>query len=87
MKGFLGMALALIVLDVVLEAPASRLSVLLERPSHWLAAWLDPTVPLVAAGHLSDDGSGSSGSASSKKGKDSNVIGTLPIIGKVHNPL
>lgn len=82
MRGFLGMALALIVLDVVLEAPASRLSTVLGRPSHWLAAWMDPTVPLIPDGHLNDS---SSTKAASNAGSNPGGI-NVPVIGKVKNP-
>lgn len=51
-KGFAFTALVLIGLDVALQAPASRLTALLEWPTQWLAGWMDPAKPLIGPGKL-----------------------------------
>lgn len=38
--------------DVLLNSPASRLSTVFARPTHWLAAWMDPRQPLIPQGAL-----------------------------------
>lgn len=52
MRGFAFTALVLIGLDVALQAPASRLTALLQYPTTWLAGWMDPGKPLVGPGKL-----------------------------------
>jgi hypothetical protein len=52
-KGLVLGALVLVGLDLILTSPAARLSTILGRPSHWLAAWMDAGVPLIPQGHMS----------------------------------
>jgi hypothetical protein len=63
MKGFAVTALVLIGLDVLLRAPASRVTALFAEPAKWLAAWVDPGKPLIGPGHLADASSASSASS------------------------
>ena len=58
--------LVLVGLDVILASPASRVAQLLDRPTSWLAAWMDPSRPLIPVGHLGA-GAGSSGGGSQVK--------------------
>jgi hypothetical protein len=52
MRGLLLGVLVLVAMDVLLTAPASRVATVFNRPSRWLAAWMDPAQPLIPAGHL-----------------------------------
>jgi hypothetical protein len=65
MRGAIVTVFVLVGLDVLLSAPASRLSTVLGRPSHWLAAWMDPRVPLIPRGHLDEAAAAGSGPAQS----------------------
>jgi len=60
-RGFLLGVLVLVGMDVVLNSPASRVAALLDRPSRWLAAWMDPARPLIPIGHLGETGHGGGG--------------------------
>jgi hypothetical protein len=57
-RGFLLGVLVLVGLEVVLNSPASRVGALLDRPTHWLEAWMDPARPLIPVGHLGETGGG-----------------------------
>lgn len=65
MRGLILTIAVLAGLDVVLASPASRISTLLNRPTHWLAAWMDARQPLIPQGHLSDAAATGSGPAQS----------------------
>lgn len=47
MRGFLGAAITLVFLDVVLKAPIGGLGKALSLPTSWLVSWMDPTKPLI----------------------------------------
>lgn len=82
MKGFAFTALVLIGLDVALQAPASRLTALLQFPAGWLAGWMDPGKPLLGPGKLG----GAQGTTSTpSKGPNPNLgaLGYLPDVPKL----
>jgi hypothetical protein len=59
MRGAIVMVFVLVGLDVALSTPASRVSTVLGRPTHWMAAWMDARVPLIPQGHLDAAAAGS----------------------------
>jgi hypothetical protein len=52
-RGLVIGVLVLTGLQVMLASPASRVAALFGRPAGWLAAWMDPSRPLIPEGHLS----------------------------------
>lgn len=50
MRGFLLTAVVLVGLDVLLHSPTSNVATAFEVPTRWLAEWMDPRTPLIAAG-------------------------------------
>jgi hypothetical protein len=65
-------ALVLIGLDVLLRAPASRVTALFGQPAALLAAWADPGRPLIGTGHLND---AAASSASTPAGTAGDFLG------------
>lgn len=61
MRGFLYAAVALVALDLVLKAPATRLAAALATPAGWLEKWMDPHVPLITAPVPAAPSSGATG--------------------------
>jgi hypothetical protein len=69
MRGFLLTAMVLIGLDVVVHSPASNVATAFEVPTRWLAEWMDPRTPLIAApGTTAPQGKNASSSTSGGSG-------------------
>lgn len=86
MRGLLGGALALIVLDIIGRSPAN-FGGAVGAVTTWVRNWMDPTLPLIPdkAGTASGKGSGPSKSKSGGPGKGK-APGSPPVAGRFLPP-